>query len=53
MLLIVCSNLVQVPVNKACDAKAACCQGDTTQVYWLLALILLVLLNILTSYRTV
>ncbi|KAH0615282.1 uncharacterized protein H6S33_000918 [Morchella sextelata] len=22
---------LQVPVNKACDAKAACCQGDTTQ----------------------
>ncbi|KAH8154663.1 uncharacterized protein LAJ45_01192 [Morchella importuna] len=22
---------VQVPVNKACDAKAACCQGDNTQ----------------------
>ncbi|KAI5836774.1 hypothetical protein DFP73DRAFT_488285 [Morchella snyderi] len=21
----------QVPVNKACDAKAACCQGDTVQ----------------------
>lgn len=24
--------LVQVPINKACDAKAACCQGDNTQV---------------------
>lgn len=23
---------VQVPINKACDAKAACCQGDNNQV---------------------
>ncbi|PWW73729.1 hypothetical protein C7212DRAFT_359238 [Tuber magnatum] len=22
---------VQVPINKACDAKAACCQGNTSQ----------------------
>ncbi|KAL0632852.1 hypothetical protein Q9L58_008281 [Maublancomyces gigas] len=22
---------IQVPINKACDAKAACCQGKTTQ----------------------
>lgn len=24
--------LVQVPINKACDAKAACCQGEVSQV---------------------
>lgn len=24
---------VQVPINKACDAKAACCQGKTSQVF--------------------
>lgn len=32
MLMIVLLLLVQVPINKACDAKAACCQGNTSQV---------------------
>lgn len=32
-LLLVLPLLVQVPINKACDAKAACCQGEVSQVW--------------------
>lgn len=27
-----CDNIVQVPINKACDSKAACCQSVILQV---------------------
>jgi len=32
------SRIVQVPINKACDAKAACCQGEVSQVFLLMAI---------------